>query len=170
MARWFIAVFIPLQERLIERRSHLENHRACPRQWFVVDESKASRPNRASERMLDTCRGLASNAITFRGELIERNARWANRPIDFTSVRENRGRLQVVEGTAFAPGSRSIANIAMNSTHVAHSRQFAGILNAFRGYEISRCKNSDKTGRSAFARGNCFSAKGGGEVVWRASA
>jgi len=81
----------PARERLIERRSHLENHRACPRQWFVVDESKASRPNHTSKRMFDTCRGLAGNAITFRGESIERNAHRGNRPIDFMTARENQG-------------------------------------------------------------------------------
>jgi len=77
----------------------------------------------SSKRMLDTCRGLAGNMITFRGESIERNARRGNRPIDFMSARENQG--------AASRGRRNrvslplpIADNANEFAHAARSRQW----------------------------------------------
>lgn len=169
MVRWFITVFILPRERLIGWRSHLENHRACPRQWFVVDESKASKSNRTSERMLDTCRGLDGNAITFRSP---RSSEMPGEPIGQSILRARekiKGRLQMeprslltleplqtlrwIRHTRHAPGNG--ADVRWNSKTRTRMRNFP---QEFRW-----------NGCSAFARGNCFSAKGG-EIVWRVSA
>lgn len=100
--------------------------------------------------MLDTCRGLAGNAITFRGEPIERNARRANRPIGFTSARENRGTAssRTEESRSVAPALDLLQTLhdefGTRDTFPIMVRTFAGTLNRDRGREISR-KNSDET-------------------------
>jgi len=136
MTRWLIAVFILPPERLIERWSHLENHRACPRQWFVVDESKASRPNHPSKHWpVMRSRFAASRSSEMPGEAIGQSILWAREKI--------KGRLRADEETAFAPASHCKQRDEF--AHTARSRQWRKeTSNARPGCEISR-KNSDET-------------------------
>jgi len=166
MARWFITVFILPRERLIGWRSHLENHRACPRQWFVVDESKASKSNRTSERMLDTCRGLDGNVITFRSL---QSSEMPDEPIDQSILRARekiKGRLQVDE----EPRSLLILEPLQTLQWIRYTRNAPSNDVRWNSKTCLRLWNFPQefrwNGCSAFARGNCFSAKGG-EIVWR---